>query len=622
MSGADADKAAPPLLPSLPAPLRDWLPVLVTALVLAVAPLLLPLIAITPDVAGRVLIWGLFGLGFDLLFGFTGLLSFGQSAFYGLGGFAAAYLVTSQAVPNILLATVLGTVAAAIAGGFVGLLALRRTGIYFAMITLAFAEMFFFLDFSVLSRWTGGENGLPNIPGPRIPLGFATLRVGNGWSMYAFLAVCFILGLILARRIVASPVGHILRAIRENPQRAAAVGHNVRRYKLLVFVIAAAYAGFAGGCLGMLQGYMPPEAFNYDTSGQLVMQTVIGGVGTLYGPLVGAAVWLGLGDFLQYGLGLGAAWKLVLGLVFVLLVCLLRHGVVGGVRDLWGSFGGRHAGSAAESEAAIVPLFTAPPIVVPPTPANAPTILEARGLTKRYGGLIANNDVNLRVAEGELRAVIGPNGAGKSTFFKMLTGEVIPTTGTILFRGQDITAHDVTDVCQKGLTKSYQVNQLFAKLSVRENIVIAALSQRRGRFRPDLLSRLDHLPDLAERVDDTLRLVDLAARADRPVSALAYGEKRRLEIGLALATAPSVLLLDEPLAGMSPPERVATIQLLKSLRAGRTMVVVEHDMDAVFELAERITVLVEGRVLAEGTPAEIQQNPYVQDAYLGGIDAA
>jgi branched-chain amino acid transport system permease protein len=226
------------------------------------------------------------------------------------------------------------------------------------------------------------------------------------------------------------------------------------------------------------------------------------------------------------------------------------------------------------------------------------------------------------VREGELLGIIGPNGAGKSTFFKMLTCEVHPTAGRIVFNGRDITRFDVTRACQLGLTKSYQVNQLFSRLTVRENITIAALAEKRGPFRLDLFKRIDRVSGLTERVEETLAQVGLGGRANVPVSELAYGEKRRLEIGLALATAPSLLLLDEPLAGMSPRERAETVQLLKSIRQGRTMVVIDHDMDAIFQLGERITVLQEGRVLVEGTPAEIKANAAVQDAYLGGIHAA
>jgi branched-chain amino acid transport system permease protein len=344
----------------------------------------------------------------------------------------------------------------------------------------------------------------------------------------------------------------------------------------------------------------------------------------LFGPLLGAAVWLYLRDFLQQVIGLGAAWKLVLGLIFVLLVCFLRHGLIGGVRDLLARAAAAAPHEAPEEAPAIAEATLAsvgPARRRPAAPGGGP-VLEARGVTKRYGGIVANRDINFAVHEGELRGVIGPNGAGKTTFFKLLTCEVAPSAGHIFFHGEDITGRDVASVCQRGLTKSYQVNQLFTRLTVRQNITIAALAERRGRFRIDLLRRLDRVPGLAMQVEQTLGLVGLGSRAEVAVAELAYGEKRRLEIALALATSPSLLLLDEPLAGMSPRERAETVQLLKNIRRGRTLVVVEHDMDAVFELAERITVLHEGSILAEGPPAEIQRNSFVQEAYLGGVAAA
>jgi branched-chain amino acid transport system permease protein len=412
-------------------------------------------------------------------------------------------------------------------------------------------------------------------------------------------------------------------AIRDNPQRAAAVGHDVQKYKHLVFVIAAAYAGLAGGLLGVLQGYMPPEAFTFDTSGQLVMQTVIGGLGTLFGPLVGATVWLYLRDFLQGPLALGASWKLALGVIFVLLVCFLRRGIIGAIRDIYTLTTAR--GAAEAEPAAATGSTTAAALATPLPPSShalagsSGPILQVKGVTKRYGGLVANGDIDFTVQHGELRAVIGPNGAGKSTFFKLLTCEVPPTSGTIIFEGRDITGMSVTDVCQLGLTKSYQVNQLFSNLTVRENLTIAALAESRGRFRIDMMRSTENISGIDEHVLHTAALVNLTHRLDIAVSALAYGEKRRLEIGLALATSPSLLLLDEPLAGMSPSERVETVKLLKSIRQGRTLVIIEHDMDAIFEMAERITVLHEGKVLVEGTPEEIQGNKMVQEAYLGGV---
>ena len=274
----------------------------------------------------------------------------------------------------------------------------------------------------------------------------------------------------------------------------------------------------------------------------------------------------------------------------------------------------RGVGAVSRAPAAVTPL----PHRRAPSSYSGP-ILQATGLTKRYGGLVANSDIDITVNHGELRGIIGPNGAGKSTFFKMLTCEVPPTSGTIMFEGQDITGMGVTDVCQLGLTKSYQVNQLFSRLTVRENLTIAALADTRGKFRLDLFRSIGNIPRVTEQVDHTADLVNLTRRLDTAVSELAYGEKRRLEVGLALATSPSLLLLDEPLAGMSPRERVETVRLLKSISQGRTMIIIDHDMDSLFELVERVTVLQEGRVLVEGTPEEIKSNALVQEAYLGGM---
>ncbi|HEX5128780.1 MAG TPA: branched-chain amino acid ABC transporter permease, partial [Usitatibacter sp.] len=219
----------------------------ILALALIAAPFVLPYLGSAPNTVNRILVWGLFGIGFDILFGYTGLLSFGQSALYGTGGMVAAYLLTRAGFPHVTTAVVIGMVSAAVVGYLVGLVALRRTGIYFAMITVAIAEMFYFVEFNPLSEWTGGENGLPGVPTPSFDLGFTTVKLTTGWSLYPYIAFWFFVGIVVALRIVRSPVGSILRAIRENPLRAAAVGHSIHGYKLTAFVVAAAYAGFAGG---------------------------------------------------------------------------------------------------------------------------------------------------------------------------------------------------------------------------------------------------------------------------------------------------------------------------------------------------------------------------------------
>jgi branched-chain amino acid transport system permease protein len=297
---------------------------------LVVFPALLNLAGAGTSLGTRILILGLFGLGVDLIFGYTGLLSFGQAAFFGTGGFVTAYLLIHNIVPNTLGALAIGTLVAAVVGAAIGALALRQVGIYFAMLTLAFGQLFYFLENSPLRAYTGSENGLPGVPKPAI----GSLDFSSSMGTYVFVAVIYFVGFFIARRIVRSPFGAVLRAILENPDRALAVGHDISRYKLVAFTIAAAYGGLAGGLLGMFQGYMPPEAFSIDQSGEIIVMTVIGGPGTLIGPLVGAGVWTYLRQALQNIDAIAGIWKLLLGLVFVLLVTGFRQGLVGAVVTL------------------------------------------------------------------------------------------------------------------------------------------------------------------------------------------------------------------------------------------------------------------------------------------------
>jgi branched-chain amino acid transport system permease protein len=248
-------------------------------------------------------------------------------------------------------------------------------------------------------------------------------------------------------------------------------------------------------------------------------------------------------------------------------------------------------------------------------------MLEARELTKRFGGLTAVDRASLTIEAGTITALIGPNGAGKSTLFKMLAGEIAPTAGEITFNGERITGYGVARVCRLGIGKSHQITQIFANLSVKENIVIPALAACRGPFRADIFGSVSNVAGLAELVAHTLSEVGLSERAETRAGELAYGEKRRLEIGLALATDPQLLLLDEPAAGMSPVETAETVALIQRLRASVTIVIVEHDMDVVFGLADHIMVMQNGATIAYGTPEEIRADARVREAYLGGTDA-
>ncbi|PSQ21043.1 ABC transporter ATP-binding protein [Halobacteriales archaeon QS_8_65_32] len=249
-------------------------------------------------------------------------------------------------------------------------------------------------------------------------------------------------------------------------------------------------------------------------------------------------------------------------------------------------------------------------------------LLETQGLTKRFGGLTATDDVNLAVEEGEVVSVIGPNGAGKTTLINQITRLLDPSEGDIVFKGESIVEAEPHEVAQRGVSKSFQTASIFPDLTVEQNAEIAALGAEHGSFRLNFFRHRNQYPGVSEGTRKTLEAVSLWQKRNTPASDLPYGDKRRLEIGIALASEPDLLLMDEPTAGMSPEETNATVSLVETVKEelGLTLVLIEHDMEIVFGISDRIIVLNRGRVIAEGTPEEIQGDPDVQEAYLGGAD--
>ncbi|SFR46977.1 ABC transporter ATP-binding protein [Halogeometricum limi] len=258
----------------------------------------------------------------------------------------------------------------------------------------------------------------------------------------------------------------------------------------------------------------------------------------------------------------------------------------------------------------------------PDASRSGETLLETRGLVKEFGGLVATDDVSIDVKRGERVSIIGPNGAGKSTLINLITRRLEPTRGDILFKGESIVQMEPHQVVQRGISKSFQTASIFPDLTVMENAQIAALAAEHGEFGFNFLTHRDKLTDVHELAEDTLEAVGLLDRAHNDAEDLPYGDKRRLEIGIALAAEPDLLLMDEPTAGMSPEETQATVDLIEEVKEemGLTFVLVEHDMEIVFSISDRIVVLNRGGVIAEGTPEEIRGDPAVQEAYLGGVE--
>ncbi len=250
-------------------------------------------------------------------------------------------------------------------------------------------------------------------------------------------------------------------------------------------------------------------------------------------------------------------------------------------------------------------------------------VLETEGLTKQFGELTAVDGVDLTVERGEFRSVIGPNGAGKTTLFNCVTGAMTPTAGTVRFDGADVTGLPPHERVRRGLGRSFQITNIFGGLTVRENVRLAAQSVVEGGLsaREELLRDKESFPAINDRTADVIERIGLADRAGERAETLAYGDQRRLEIGIVLATDPALVMLDEPTAGMSSEETRATIDLVREVLADRTLVLIEHDIDVVMELSDRITVLTRGKILAEGDPEAIAADEEVRDAYLGGVRA-
>ena len=586
---------------------------------LLVLPVVVPWLGGTVSLATEIALFVLLGLGFNMLLGYTGLVSFGHGAFFGLAGYAGA-LTQIHLVGGLLVPIAAGTLFATVVGAVIGFLLMRKRGVYFSLLTLAFTQMFFYIVY----RWTaltGGENGLGGVKRPVIGLvGLGALDLGSPLVYYYF-ALAFVLASALAIwRIVHSPFGTVLEAIRENEQRASFVGYPVKMYKFAAFVLSCFFTGLAGVLYALLIFFVYPETVHVNFSGEILAMSVVGGMRHFVGPAVGAAFFIFFRDFLS---SYTENWLIGFGLLFMAFVLFSPQGIVGIVHQVWTRVWTRAAAEPAGSDQAMA---GAPEGGVAPEAAlesgarrGGEVLLEAREIVKRFGAMRAVDGADLTIRSGELHALIGPNGAGKTTLFGVLTGLHPPDGGTIRFRGRAIGDLPPHRIVAAGLSRSFQIISIFQELSVFENVRLAVQAGSRHRFHVWRPARA--FAEVEQEARRVLHVVGLAGRDAVMASNLSHGQQRLLEIGIALGTRPALLLLDEPLAGLDPAQRERVAGLIKRLSASVAIVLIEHDIDRVLAISDRITVLHLGRVIAEGTPAAVQRDPQVQEAYLGGRGA-
>lgn len=583
--------------PSRHALLR-WVPAAVIAAFVA-----LPLYAVVAGDAfmlalmSRIVILAIAAAALNLALGYGGMVSFGHALFLGLGVYSAA-IPAFHGVDNGLVHLLIALAACGLTGLVTGAIALRTQGIAFIMITLAFAQMFYFV-FVSLSPY-GGDDGLRLAAGSRL----AGISLTDPAWLYAVSLAVLLGALYATRRLVGARFGMALRGSRINETRMRALGFPTTRYRLAAYVISAMLCGVAGVLYANLTQFAAPSYMSWAMSGELIVMVVLGGMASIMGPLYGAAALLLTEEVLK---GITDHWMIILGPAIVAVAVASRHGIAG----LLGA-----GPSAAASQNASDPDTAA----APQSQANADTgrpraRLAVRGLVKRYGGLLATDDVGLELETGRIHAVIGPNGAGKSTLIGQLSGEIAPDSGHMELDGRDITGLPVHARSLLGLVRSYQITSVLPTFTALENVMLAVQAHQGHSFRfwqPAHRQAALRAPAMA-----ALEEAGLGEHAGTPAGALAHGQQRQLELAMVLAAQPRVLLLDEPMAGMSQAESRQMTEVLARLRERYALLLVEHDMEAVFSLADQVSVLVYGRCIATGSPQAIRENTEVQQAYLG-----